>query len=408
MSALHRNVLILGAAQAIGLAAAPLVILVGGLVASTLAPTASLTTLPIATLIIGVATNSVPAALLMKHVGRRAGSVTGALLGVGAALLAAWAVSAASFVAFCAATLLIGAHLAFVQQYRFAAVESVPAASAGRAVSYVLLGGVVAGLLGPEVANATRGMLSAEYAGSFVALALLCGVLAVLLLALRDVRPASSPAESEGARSLRALLASRDVAVAVAAGVVAFGVMSFIMTATPISMHMLDGHSVAATARVIQSHAVAMYLPSLFTGAIIARLGVRRVMAAGAIAMLGCVGVAIASRTLLAYWTALVLLGIGWNFLFVGGTVLLAASYRAAERFKAQATNDFLMFGVQAAAALSAGAVLDLAGWRTLNLITAPILVSMLLLIAVHARRASTPTAPAGTQQAPGRAWSPG
>jgi MFS family permease len=389
-----RNVTILSFAQALGLSGAPIVLLIGGLVGTELAPTPALSTLPVSVMVVGLALATIPASLLMKRIGRRRGFITGAILAGMAALLAAFALSRGSFLLFCLATLLIGSNTAFVQQYRFAAAESVRPQFVGRSVSLVLLGGVAAGFLGPEVGKRTMDWLSfGAYTGSFVSLAMLYIITALLLLFLREVSPAQE--ENTGIeRPLREVAAQPTYLIAVLAGAVSYGVMSFIMTATPPMMGVIAGFSLAQTTLVIQSHIVAMYLPSLFTGFIVERLGMVKVMVTGVLLLLACVALGLVSTHFIHFWGALVLLGLGWNFLFVGGTVLLTRSYRPAERFKAQAANDFLIFGIQAFTSLSAGTVLFTANWQVLNLLNLPFLLAMLAVIYLWRRNLAI--APAG------------
>lgn len=376
-----KNAILLALTQALGNSGAPIVVFVGGIIGAEIAPTLSLATLPISLMVVGLALTTVPVALLMRRIGRRRGYMIGAVIGMIAALLAAYATSHSSFVLFCAATLLMGANGAFVQQYRFGAAESVPPEHSGQAVSFVLLGGIVAGYLGPEIARRTEGLLNAgAFSGSFVLLAGVFVVVLVLLYFLDEITPRSE-AVGESERPLLQVISQPMYLAAVIAGVVAYGVMSFIMTATPVEMHTMHGFSLEDTAWVIQSHIIAMYLPSLFTGFLLARLGLRRVMLLGWLCLLACVGLGIVSRELLQYWGALVLLGVGWNFLFVGATVLLTQSYRPAERFKAQAVNDFTIFGIQALASLSAGTVLFRANWGALMLLNLPALAIMLLVL---------------------------
>lgn len=376
-----KNAILLALTQALGNSGAPIVVFVGGIIGAEIAPTLSLATLPISLMVVGLALTTVPVALLMRRIGRRRGYMIGAVIGMIAALLAAYATSRSSFVLFCAATLLMGANGAFVQQYRFGAAESVPPERSGQAVSFVLLGGIVAGYLGPEIARRTEGLLPAgAFSGSFVLLAGVFVVVLALLYFLDEIIPRSE-AISEVERPLLQVISHPAYLAAVIAGMVAYGVMSFIMTATPVEMHTMHGFSLEDTAWVIQSHIIAMYLPSLFTGFLLARLGLRRVMLLGWLCLLACVGLGIVSRELLQYWGALVLLGVGWNFLFVGATVLLTQSYRSVERFKAQAVNDFTIFGIQALASLSAGTVLFRANWGTLMLLNLPALAIMLLVL---------------------------
>jgi MFS family permease len=384
-----RNVAVLAAAQALGMSAGPLVTLSGGIVGQALAPSPLLATLPMTSLIVGVAACAVPAALLMGRIGRRAGFLTGAAIGMTGALLAAAATHAGSFAGFCAATFVMGAGATFVQQYRFAAAESVGEARAGRAVSFVLVGGIVAGVLGPEIGRHGRLWLDAEFSGAFLAVAMVQLVAMALLLLVRVPRPAPLPRQATHVpRHVLEMLRRPPFALALTAGVTAYAVMSFLMTATPISMHVMDGHPVEDTARVIQSHAIAMYAPSLVSGFLVDRLGVRRMMIAGTIALLACIAFTATSHTFVAYWIGLVLLGLGWNLLFIGGTVLLTRSYEPGERFRAQATNDLTVFGSQASASLASGAVLHQFGWAAMNLAAVPLLLLVLVLVAAFGARA--------------------
>jgi MFS family permease len=389
----HRNVTVLAVGQVVGLAAAPLVILVGGIVGGVLAPSPALATLPIAMMVVGTAVSSVPAALLMARIGRRAGFMLGAVMGSLGCMIAARAIADSNFAAFCAATFLIGFNLAFVQQYRFAAMESVPPGDAGRAVSWVLLGGVIGGLLGPELGRQARNLMSVEYVAPFLFLGVLHAALGLFFAAgLRDIRP---DANITGAapRPLRVVIAQPAFRTALVAGVVAYGVMSLIMTATPISMHVLDGHSVDATAFVIESHVVAMYVPSLLTGRLITRYGAPRVMFAGAMALGIAAALVLTGQTLLFYLGGLVALGSGWNLIWVSATVLLGETYRPAERFRVQALNDFVVFAVQATASLSAGALLHTVGWRPLVSMALPAIALVLILSAILPRVAHSTTA---------------
>jgi predicted MFS family arabinose efflux permease len=221
-------------------------------------------------MVVGVALATIPAALLMRRIGRRKGYMIGAAIGIVSALLAAYAISLSSFALFCAATLVLGANGAFVQQYRFGAAESVPAERSGQAVSFVLLGGIVAGYLGPEIAQRTENLLPAgPFSGTFVILAGVLAVALALLFFLDEIVPRTE-AVSEPERPLRRVISQPVYLTAVIAAVVAYGVMSFIMTATPVEMHTMHGFSLQDTAWVIQSHIIAMYLPSLFTGFLLA------------------------------------------------------------------------------------------------------------------------------------------
>jgi predicted MFS family arabinose efflux permease len=275
----------------------------------------------------------------------------------------------ASFALLCAATLLLGANLAFQQQHRFAAAESVTPGRVSHAVSMVMIGTLAAAAVGPQVALALKDIVPGhEYAGSFVGVAMLCAAAALVLTRCEPGLPHARSAVTGESRPLLQVVKQPMFVVAVAAAVVSYAVMSFIMTATPISMHVHDHHSDTDTAWVIQSHLLAMYAPSLFSGKLIARIGVRAGMAAGLVLMFACAGIDSAGRDLMHYWWGLVLLGIGWNLLFVAGTSLLTTTYLPAERFRAQAVNEFSVFGTQALASLLAGPAIHALGWRTLNL----------------------------------------
>jgi MFS family permease len=367
-----RNVYVLALAQALSAAGMMTVFLLGGILGSQFAPLPQLATLPVSLTVVGLAATAIPAALLMERIGRRNAFVASAALAALAALVVAWAVTLASFTLLCAATLLLGANLAFQQQHRFAAAESVPPGRVSTAVSIVMVGTLAAAAVGPQIALALKDLVPGhEYAGSFVGVSVLLAAAALVLTRSSSGLPHEHRTGHEAtrdARPLAAVVRQPLFLIAVAAAVVSYAVMSFIMTATPISMHVHDHHSDTDTAWVIQSHLLAMYGPSLFSGRLIARIGVRTGMAAGLVLMSACVAIDSAGRDLMHYWWGLVLLGIGWNLLFVAGTALLTTTYRPAERFRAQAVNEFSVFGTQALASLLAGPAIHALGWRTLNL----------------------------------------
>ena len=400
------NLGVLAVAQALGLSAMSMMIFIGGIVGRELAPRPALATLPLALAIIGLAATTVPAALLARRLGRRRAFVIGALLATAAALVLVLAVSRVSFPLFCGAAVVLGMNGAFVQQYRFAAAESATPEYAGRAVAYVLVGGMMGGVLGPEVARRSRHLLEAEYAGGFLVLAALLTLLALVVSRLRDngarfatppppphrTPVAGAPPEVRSAAASR--LSAPGFGVAVLAAAVAYAVMSSIMTATPLHLS-ATGLSLDRTAIIIQSHVIAMYLPSLASGYIMDRLGVARVLLVGVVGMTAAIVVGVYAASFLASWAALVLLGLGWNMLFLGGTVLLARRAAGAERFRLQAINDFGVFGAQALASLSAGTALALVGWDALNLAVLPLLAWVAITVLV--RR----TALSGTAQRP-------
>lgn len=383
-----RNVLLLFLAQVVFVSGSVLTVTIGGIVGSRLAPAPGLATLPVSLMVVGTALATVPATLLMQRFGRRVGFTGAACLALGAALLAAGALERGSFALFCAATAGVGASLAFSQQFRFAAAESVPPERAGQAIAFILLGSIGGALLGPELA--ARGQLlvpELPFRGAALALAGLFAVAAGILLALAPTRRIDAATDARPPRPLGEMIRTPLFLVAVAGGVVGQGVMTFVMTATPVSMHVMDGHSMADTAGVIRAHVIGMYLPSLASAALIARFGPIRLMVVGVAAMLATLAIGFSGQAVLHYWWALVLLGIGWNFLFVGGTTLLVRTYRPSERFRAQAVNEASVFGVSALASLLAGTLMAEIGWTRLLIVALPFVLAMGMALLLHLRR---------------------
>jgi MFS family permease len=368
----------LAAAQMLGSSGLTVTVILGGIIAADIAPRPSLATVPISLAIVATALTTIPASLLMRRIGRRAGFIVGASVGLIGGLVAAQAVIAANFVMFCAATLLLGSSMAFTQQYRFAAAESAPPERLSQAISYVLVGGLGAALVNPQIALAARWLIPGTlYAGSFVAVSILYAATIAVLSRLHVPAP-SVPRPVAASHAPRTPFATPQFRMAVFAGACAYAVMSFVMTAAPISMHHIDHHDVEATTWVVQSHVLAMYLPSLFTGHVIARFGERNVMMWGGALLATCAGVSLFGHQLMHYWLGLVTLGLGWNLLFVAGTTLLSRSVDPASRHRAQALNDFAVFGSQACASLLAGLAVQLIGWKALNMVTLPLLAAMI------------------------------
>lgn len=370
----------LSATQALCMSGSFLFVLLGGIIGSELAPSPALATLPVSVLILGVAAGVVPAGALIHRIGRRAVFAGSALQAAAGCVVAGFAISTGRFWLFCVAALLLGANNAVVMQYRFAAVEYVEVARASRAIAVVMSGALAAAWLGPELAVRTAGLVpAAHYAGSFFAATSLYMLAALLLARIADSKRIAGD-DASPPRRLGEIAAQPVFRFAVLAALVSYTVMSFIMTATPISMHVVDGHDEVATARVIQIHLLAMYLPSLASGWIIAKFGDRPVIVAGTLLMALCVVIAtIAGHAILHYGWALALLGIGWNLMFIAATTMLTKTYRPHERIQAQTLNDFLVFGAQATASLLAGLALTTIGWEHLNLATLPLLGAVLI-----------------------------
>ncbi len=383
-----RPVWMLSATQALCMSGSFLFVLLGGIIGSHLAPSPALSTLPVSVLIAGLATSVVPAGALIHRFGRRAVFAGSALQAAAGCVLAGYAITQGSFWLFCAAAFLLGANNAVVMQYRFAATEYVEPARASRAISLVMCGALVAAWLGPELAVRSAHLVPhAEYAGSFYAGTGLYLAAVLVLARIPDSMPAAF-VDPTPPRPLGEIAAQPVFRVAVLAALASYTVMSFIMTATPISMHVVDGHDAVATARVIQVHLLGMYLPSLASGWIIAKFGDRPVVVAGTLLMAACVAIAaIAGHAVLHYGWALGVLGLGWNLLFIAATTMLTKTYRARERIQAQTLNDFLVFGTQAMASLLAGLAVTTLGWERLNLVTLPLLAAVLVAVAALGRQ---------------------
>jgi MFS family permease len=375
-----RHVWTLTLAQAFAACSTITLVTFGGIVGTHMAPSPALATLPLSMSIVGLASMSMPAALLMQRVGRKPAFIGSALMAALAALLCAYAILRNEFVLFCVAGLLIGGNMAFVQQYRFAAIEFVPPSDAGRAASTVMIGTLVAAFVGPTLGGLVSQLGGwPEYTASFVILAGLCLCAAAVLTRLPNASMAARVERSAESRSIRDLLNDPKYRVAVLAGLSSYAVMSFIMTATPLSMHVHDGYSTGQTTAVITAHLLGMYLPSLATPWFVSKLGVRGMMLAGIAINVVCIIIcSFIGRHFVHYFSALLLLGVGWNLLFVGATTLLSSTYSDSEKFRAQGFNDFMVFGSQALASLSAGVAIETLGWETLNLATLPLLIMVL------------------------------
>lgn len=374
-----RNALVLACAQALGGANPAIVISLGGLVGLSLAENKALATLPVSLLNIGLAIGTIPAALVMRRFGRRAGYIGGALIGVFAGIVAAFGIVQGAFLLFCAGTLLAGFYASFVQSYRFAAADSASPEFKARAISWVMAGGLVAGVLGPQVVIWTRDLVpGAAFAGSFLAQGALALLSIPIVASLRAPPVGSAPAQ--GGRPLREIARQPRFIVAVFAGLVSYGLMSFVMTAAPVAM-VGCGHSVETAAYGISLHILAMFGPSFFTGRLIDRYGKERITAAGLLMIAVAAAVNLSGLSVAQFWIGLILLGVGWNFGFIGATALVTDCYRPEERSKVQALNDFSVFGFVALASLSAGKLLVLGGWEILNaFVFLPVLIAVGLL----------------------------
>ncbi len=374
-----RNILILLVCQLISATGAIVLVTLGGIIGAKLTQNPAFATLPISIMVVSIAATAIPATVLMRKVGRTRGFAMASICSVASVLLAAYALSISSFTIFIAAAGLFGINMAFTQQYRYAAAESVDSDYAPRAISFVLLGAIGGALVGPELVQYGQYFLpSVQYAGTLGALAILYLLQATLFFALGPMRGEDSDSHLQAQRPIGDIIRQPVFLVAVLGGVTAYGVMTLIMTATPLSMHIIDGFSLAETAQIIRGHVLAMYVPSLFSGFLIERLGTVRMMSIGGLALFVASLIGIQGHTYDHYWYALIMLGVGWNFLYVGGTTMLTLTYSMNERFKAQAVNEFTVFGTSATASLLAGTVIHLYGWYPLVWVPLPLLMLIL------------------------------
>jgi MFS family permease len=377
---LNKNVWLLMLAGAFGLCIAPMVVFIGGLIGTELAPSEHLATLPVAAIVVGTALAIIPVSSLMSKYGRKTIFISSALFSSFAALLAAFSIYHESFWGFTFSVACLGSALAVLQQYRFAAMESVKADKIAQAASFVLLGGLIAAILGPELATLGRDVFEQHYVGSFCLLAI-TSLMGAVFLNFYQAKPLSSEPMMSQPRHLTGLMKNKLFWVAIMSSTIGYAVMSYIMTATPVSMHIIMGHNLEDTKWVIQSHILAMFLPSLFSGFLANKFGLKTLMFMGLVCYSICIGLTISGSSVMHYWGGLVLLGLGWNFLFVSGTLLLATTYSDQERFKAQGFHDFFVFGSQAFASISSGVVIYSLGWEALLLLALPFVLLQFLVM---------------------------
>jgi MFS family permease len=368
---MHRQVLILAAAQALFQVVSIMVMTIGALAGSQIASSPTWATLPIATMFLGTAVMVFPASLWMVRVGRRVGFLYGSLLGVAGGLIAALGISLASLPMLAFGTFLVGAYQAFAQFYRFAASEVADAAFRPRAISLVMAGGVVAALAGPTLARLGGDVMQPEYMGSFLILAVVSLLGTGVLLALHMPPAPPEHTAHQPARPWRQIVAQPTYAVALFGAATGYGIMILAMTATPLAM-LHHQHGLGAAATVIQLHVLGMFLPSFITGSLIVRFGVLHIMLVGVLLFIGHILLTLTGTGFGSFASALILLGVGWNFMYIGGTTLLTSTYTPVEKGSAQAINDMLIFAVGLVCSFGAGGLLHALGWQTLNLVLLP------------------------------------
>jgi MFS family permease len=382
-----RNIGLLTACQALLFTNNSTLIAINGLAGLSLAPYVGLATLPVTCWVLGGAIATMPASFHMKRVGRRNGLITGTFFGVLGALICAGAIWTGNFWLLCLGTLIWGGYNAYGQYYRFAAADIATPDTRANAISMVLAGGLVGGVLGPASSRFSIDLVGPKFMGAYLVLILFALMSTFLLRFIRIPTPTAAERAASG-RPLREIAAQPKFVVAVLSGAVSYGVMNFLMTSTPIAMQ-ICGHSFGDAAFVISSHVVAMFAPSFFTGPLIRRFGVVPIMLVGAALNLLCIGAALAGIAVMNFWWAMVLLGVGWNFLYIGGTTLLTDTYRPEERAKAQGVNDQSIFIVMVISSFASGMTVTTAGWDRVNLAALPLvalITAALVWFALHQR----------------------
>ena len=375
MNPFYRNIPILAFGQAMMMSATSLMITSSALVGYALAEDKSLATLPLAAGFVAVMLTSIPAAWLMHRIGRKHGFMLATLFGVCGGSLATWSIIEGHFWGFVAAASLTGIYNGFGNYYRFAAADTVAAPQKGRAISFIMAGGVIAAFLGPNLANISRDWISsAEFAGSYAAIILLYLLTTTALSFLKLPREADDQADTGPIpRRIQEIARQPKFIIALICGTLGYGIMSLIMTATPLAMDH-HAHHFDDTSFVIQWHVLGMFAPSFFTGFLIERFGLRTILRLGALFGFGCVAINLGGTSVWHFWTALFLLGLSWNFLFIGATTLLTETYTSSEKARTQASNDFAVFTSVTLSSLSAGALQHHFGWAMVNVGVLPLL----------------------------------
>jgi len=369
-----RNVLVLSGTQATLQVGGATMIAVTGLAGFALATDKSFATVPLTCYVLGSAITTIPASLLMKSIGRRAGFQVGTAIGMFGAAVCSLAMFLANFWLLSAGMMLMGMYTAFGKYYRFAAADAASHTFRAKAISLTLAGGIVGGILGPEMAKRTVDLFDDYlYLGSYLSLIFVC-LLAMLVLTRLDIPKLSEHDIKDSGRPLSVIMRQPVFVVAVLVGMLSYGIMNLFMTSTPLAMR-AHAHPFNDAAFVIEWHMIGMYGPSFFTGSLINRFGVLNVILAGIVLLFVCIVSALAGTGLINFWGALFLLGIGWNFMYVGGSALLLECHSPAERAKTQAANDFLIFVMMAISSLSSGVLLHKSGWHAVNYGSIPFLV---------------------------------
>ena len=377
---MNKNLIILTLSQIFSFTAAPVTVFLSGIIGSQISPLKSLSTLPMSISVVGIAIGAIFATKVMSLIGRKAGFISASIGNSVTSLIAAFAILQQSFYLFCFANFFIGVGMAFTHQYRFAAAESVEKDKVPKAISIILLGGIVSAFLGPGIANYAKDIVSENlYVGSYLALSILTIFPVIFFIFYENTSKVVSNVTNSG-RSYFELISQPRFLQAIVAAAFGYAIMTFLMTGTPLSMHVIEGISLNKTSIVIQIHVACMFLPSLIAGNLVKKIGHSKMMYVGV--GLYCITVIISlfDQSFLNYMLALIFLGFGWNFLFISGTSLLVLTYNEEEKYRAQGFNDFVVYSVHALGSLSAGVLIVLTNWKIMNLICIPLIIVIILI----------------------------
>ena len=380
---MNRNLFLLVSSQVFAFTAANVTVFLSGIIGSQLTTIKSLSTLPPSIYVIGIAISTIFAAKIMSLIGRRLGFVLASAGSSLASLIGAYSIFIESLIIFCFACFVLGVGMAFVHQYRFAAAESVEKDKAPKAISILLLAGIVSVFIGISLANQAKNYVSDHlYVGSYLMLAILTLIPAFFLFFFKNQNEVLTfSKENNKTRSYIQFLSEPKFLQAITSASFAYVVMAFLMTATPISMHIINKLSLDKLGVVMQFHVLAMFLPSLVTGNLIKKFGYSKIMYAGVMFYIFTILMSFFEPSYLNYFLGLVFLGIGWNFLFVSGTSLLVTTYKPDEKFKAQGFNDLVVFSLTAISSLSAGLLISITSWKIVNLLCIPFLILIIFSI---------------------------
>ena len=377
---MNGNLIVLTLSQIFSFTAAPVTVFLSGIIGSQISPLKSLSTLPMSISVVGIAIGAIFASKLMSITGRKIGFIVASIGNTLVSILAAYSIFIQSFSIYCVANFFLGMGMAFTHQYRFAAAESVNKDKVPRAISIILLGGIVSAFIGPSVANFSKDLFSNHmYIGSYLSLAALTFLPTIFFLFYKNTSKIELSFKYSG-RSYLELVSQPRFLQAVISSAFGYAIMTFLMTGTPLSMHVIEGISLNKTSIVIQIHVACMFLPSLIAGNLVKKIGHSKMMYVGV--GLYCITVVISlfDQSFLNYMLALVFLGFGWNFLFISGTSLLVLTYKEEEKYRAQGFNDFVVYSVHALGSLSAGVLIVLTNWKIMNLICIPLIIVIILI----------------------------